>query len=132
MGKFKFTETEIKGKLTKYIEKEDGIELYFKITNNIEYLVDLRQIDVEIIWWSTGGLVVENEALTKIKDNDVKYINAIKYSEIVSIPVKVVKQNDKYSVITNYTNEELNELNIKNSYKIKLHDRIIVKDEEEV
>lgn len=120
---------EIKGELTKICETEDGIELYFKITNGIEYLVDLREIEIEIIWWGTSGLIIENTALNKYENKEIYYVYAVKYSEIVRVPVKVSKQNDNYSVITNYTNEELKEMDLESIYKIKLHDRIIIKNE---
>jgi len=119
---------EIKGELVRYEEKEDGIETYFKITNGIEELIDLREIELEIIWWKTTGLVVSKEALVKYEDKEAYYVYAIKYSEIVEVPVKVSKQNDKYAIVTNYSKEELQELQIETDYTIKLHDRLIIRN----
>lgn len=118
---------EIKGKLVKTEEVDDGIELCFKITNGIEHLIDLREIEVEIIWWQSSGLVINNEALVKYDNKEAYYIHAVKYSEIVSIPVNIKKQNDKYSVIENYDYEKLTNLGLETKYKIKLHDRVIIK-----
>lgn len=120
---------EIKCELIKKNEQQDGIELVLKITNGIEKLVNAREIEVEIILWQTSGLIINNEALKKYTNKDIFYLNAIRYSEIVQIPVKILKQNDKYSVIDNYTNEELNELDLTSKYKIKVYDRIIVSNE---
>lgn len=117
----------IKGELTNINKQDDGIEVYFKITNGVEYLVDLRTIAVEIIWWNSTGLVVNNEALYKYENKDIYYLNVIKYSKLVDIPVNIVKQNDKYSIVDNYDNETLESLAIKNNYIIKLHDRVFVK-----
>ncbi|MBR6688394.1 MAG: hypothetical protein IKL68_00045 [Clostridia bacterium] len=121
----------LEAELTKTVEVEDGYELYFKITNGIEYIVDLRKIEIEIVWWKKTGLVVMNELLNKYDNKDANYIYAVKYSEVVKVPVKVVRQNDKYSVIDNYSKEELKELQIETDYKIKLHDRIILKANKE-
>lgn len=118
---------EIKGKLVKVEETAGGIELCFKITNGIEHLVDLREIEVEIIWWQSSGLVINNEALVKYNNKDAYCIYAVKYSEIVDIPVRIKKQNDNYSVIENYDYEQLTDLGLETKYKIKLHDRVIIK-----
>ena len=117
----------LKGYLKKVNETEDGIELFFLITNGVEELADLRDVEIEIVWWSRTGLTVSTDILKKYDNKEVYYINAIKYSEIVDIPVKIVKKTDKFAVITNYSNEELEELGIDTDYKIKLYDRIIIK-----
>ena len=117
----------IEAELSKVSERDDGYELYFKVTNGIENIIDLRKIEIEIVWWKKSGLVVRNELLNKYNNKDVNYIYAVKYSEVVEIPVNVIRQNDKYSIIDNYTNEELENLGIETKYKIKLHDRIILK-----
>ena len=117
----------IVAELSKVEETEDGYELYFKVTNGIENIIDLRKIEVEIVWWKKTGLVVMNELLNTYENSEASYIYAVKYSDVVKVPVKIVRQNDKYSVVDNYTVEELEELNIESDYKIKLHDRIILK-----
>lgn len=120
---------EIKATLIGLEETDAGTELYFKVTNGIEQLIDLREIEIEIIWWKSKGLVIKNEALIKYENKDAYYINAIKYSEIVQIPVDVVRRNDKFAVITNYDKEKLKELGLETNYSIKLHDRIIIKNQ---
>lgn len=120
---------EIKAKLAKVIQVEDGFELYFKVTNGIEELMDLREIEIEIIWWKTTGLVINNSALKKYDNKEAYYVYTIKYPNEVKIPVKIKRQNDKYSVIVNYEKQELEELGLESIYRIKLHDRIIIKDE---
>ena len=71
--------------------------------------------------------MVRNELLNKYESIDANYIYAVKYSEIVKVPAKIVRQNDKFSIIDNYTKEELEEMQLETIYKIKLHDRIILK-----
>lgn len=115
---------ELEAVLQKVVENENDIELYFKISNGIEELVDLRDIEVEIVWWQRSGMVVLNKAI--FKENDISYINVIKYSETVKIPVKVLRSNDTYSIITNYETEELETIGVSTDYEIKLHDRVVI------
>lgn len=115
---------ELEATLQKVVENDNDIELYFKISNGIEELVDLRDIEIEIVWWQRSGMVVLNKAI--IKENDISYINVIKYSETVKIPVKVLRSNDTYSIITNYETEELETIGVSTDYEIKLHDRVVI------
>lgn len=115
---------ELEAELVKFVENEEEIELYFKITNGIEELVDLRDIEIEIVWWQRTGMIVLNTAV--FEENGISYINVIKYSETVKIPVKVLRKNDTYSMVTNYDYEELEELGISTDYEIKLHDRVVI------
>lgn len=115
---------ELEAVLQKVVENENDIELYFKISNGIEELVDLRDIEVEIVWWQRSGMVVLNKAI--FKENDISYINVIKYSETVKIPVKVLRSNDTYSIITNYETKELETIGVSTDYEIKLHDRVVI------
>lgn len=117
---------ELQAELIKYDENEENIDIYFKITNGIEELVNLRNVELEIVWWEKEGFIAPNKAIFKI--GDVDYINVIKYSDVVSIPIKVLKQNDTYSVIRNFETEELQQLGITLEYEIKLHDRVTIKN----
>ena len=117
----------IEAEILKSVECDDGCEVVFKITNGIENITDLRKIEMEIVWWKKTGLVAMNDILNKYDNTDAHYIYAVKYSEVVKVPVKIVRQNDKYSVVDNFSSDELKELGLETDYKIKLHDRIIYK-----
>lgn len=122
------------------VEEENSRLLIFKITNGLEMLANYRKITFDIIWWSYSGLKVPNEALIKevapqggsLAGKDVYYIvrNRMGYTD--KILIKVLKQNDDYSIITNYTNEELKEKmgytekELKQVKTIVLHDEIIL------
>lgn len=103
-------------------------------------LANYRKITFDIIWWSYSGLKVPNEALIKetakqgsMVGQDIYFIvrNRMGYTD--KILIKVLKQNDSYSLITNYTNEELKEklgytdTELKQVKTIVLHDEIILK-----
>ena len=124
-----------------YIVEEENSKLFiFKITNGLEMLANYRKITFDIIWWSYSGLKVPNEALIKetikkggtMEEQDIYYIirNRMGYTD--KILIKILKQNESYSIITNYTNEELKEKmgyteeELKQVKTIVLHDEIIL------
>lgn len=117
---------ELLAELEKLVKTEDGVEIYFKVTNGIEHIIDLREVEIEVVWGYADGLIVPSDALNKYDNKEASYITVIKYSEYENIPVAVKLQNDNYSVVKNYTNEELQELGLESEYELKLYDRIIV------
>ncbi len=120
---------ELLGSLEKITKTEDGIEVYFKITNGIEHIIDLREVELEIVWGYAEGYIIPTEALNKYLDKDMYYISVIKYAEDVQIPIKLKLKNDNYAVVKNYTTEELQELNMESEYDVELYDRIIIESE---
>ena len=60
---------------------------------------------MDVIWWKYSGWKVSNSAL--VEKDDVVYINRVKAGIKEEIPVKVLRQNDTYSIVENYTEEEL-------------------------
>lgn len=98
---------EITAKIDYIVKEDDSILIIFKITNELELLSSYRKITFDVIWWNHSGLKVPNDAL--IKENEVYYIvrNRMGYTD--KIVVKILKQNSSYSIIANYTTEELKE-----------------------
>ena len=89
------------------------------------------KIQVDIIWWEYKGLKVSNSALVEEGNNIYVYRNKLGTEE--KILVKVLRQNDSFSIVDNYTNDELLEMgysedSLKNRSQIKLYDRIVIKD----
>lgn len=113
--------------------QEDGKTMVvFKINKNVEELIPYRKISLDVIWWSYSGLKVPNKAL--IKENDLTYIirNRTGYKD--KILVKVLKQNQDYSIIENYKTEELKGLGYKQEEitsmkSIGLYDEISIQKE---
>lgn len=109
----------------------NGRILVFKIKDDVEKLIEYRKISLDIIWWKYTGFKVSNDAI--LKDGDKTYIERSKAGYTDKILVKVERQNETYSIVKNYTNDELLELgyteeevsNMKN-LKVKLYDEIIL------
>ena len=107
-------------------EDEDKRVIVFKVTENVEELIEYRHVNVGIIWWSYQGLKVSNSSI--LEENDISYIEKRKAGFAEKIYVKVLRQNEVYSIVENYTDEELIELGFDSDY-IKDREMLNVYDE---
>lgn len=110
-------------------QEDDSVLIVFKITEGVEKLINYRKISMEVIWWSYTGLKVPNSSI--IEEGEKNYIirNRAGYSD--KILVKILRNNDKYSLIDNYTTTELETMGytldeIKTMKTITLHDEILL------
>lgn len=129
---------EITSEVVYLIQEEDTRLITFKITSGLELLANYRKITFDIIWWSYSGLKVPNTALVSEKRNtqdgekDLYFVIRNRAGYTDKIPVKVLKQNSAYSIITNYQSTELREKwgytesETKNLKTIVLHDEIMI------
>lgn len=117
---------EFLGKLERVKKTEDGIETYFKVTNGIENIVGLREVDIEVVWDYATGLIVPEKALNDYDDKQAKYVTAIKQAEYYNIPVYISGKNGQFVVIENYTDEQLQDIGLTSEYDLKLYDRILI------
>lgn len=121
--------TEVKGEITYIKEQEDGsILLIFKITKGVEELINYRKIAIDVVWWSDSGLKVANSAIRY--ENNIPYVIKNMAGYEYKIYVKIVSQNENYSIVKNYTTDEYRQLGfkdeeIKNMKKITLYDEIL-------
>ncbi len=92
-----------------------------------EELIEYRKISFNITWWNVSGLRVPNSSILE-DENGLKYVIRKKTEENQKVIVKVLKKNDKYSIITVYNTEELKALNIDidNYNKIEQYDTILL------
>ena len=90
----------------------------------------LVKIIVDVIWWEDHGLKIPNTSI--INENGKNYIIKNRADRKVKVLVKVLRNNDAYSIVDNYTTQELQEMGysleeIQNMYSIKQYDSIVVK-----
>lgn len=106
-------------------EKESLVVL--KIDKYVEELINYRKISFDIIWWSASGIKVPNTAL-HTDENDFNYIIRIRNGFEDRIYVKILKQNENYSIIENYSDTtELKEKGVSaedRRHKVSLYDEI--------
>ena len=106
--------TEIDAEIA-YISQENEEEnlIVLQIDKQIEELTNYRKISFDLIWWSYSGLKVPNQAI--IEQNGLHYVVRNRAGYLTKILVNVEKQNEKYSIVSNYTTEELKELGLTDS-----------------
>ncbi len=118
-----------------YISYEDNeVILVLELTEQVQELVSYRKISFDIIWWSHSGKKVPNSAIgTEQKgDNEVSYVVRTRAGYQDKIWIKVTKKNEKYSIVENYTNTELQDLGysaeeINGRKTLTLYDEILKK-----
>ena len=118
-----------------YINVQDNNEyiIIFKIERCVEELINYRKISLNIIWWSYSGKKIPNSAIKYEKkgDNEVAYVIRTRAEYQDKILVKRLKSNEKYTIVTDYTSEELEQLGytpeeIKSRKTISLYDEILI------
>ena len=100
-----------------------------EIDKKISELANYRKISFDLIWWNESGLKVPNQAI--VEENGINYVVRNRAGYLDKIAVKVTKKNDKYSIVTNYSTNELKELGFSstdiNSMKsISIYDELIL------
>ena len=109
-------------------EQESGKMLVvFKLNTLTDELISYRKISLNITWWSITGIKVPNDAIIE-DENSQKYVLKKTSSGNEKIYIKVLKTNEKYSIIGSYTNEDLETLGLDTStYKgINVYDNIML------
>ena len=108
----------------------DGVLLVFEIKEAVESLINYRRIAFDIIWWSDSGIKIPNKAIKY--DGNLAYVirNRAGYEE--KIYIKILRQNENYSIVDNYSTQELQEagkdISATDSKKsISLFDEVIMK-----
>lgn len=112
-------------------EENDCRIVVFKINDLPEKLINYRKMSVGVIWWETTGLKVPNSALIE-RDGEM-YIQRNRAGYSAEVLVKVLQQNDAYSIVDNYSSKELQEKGysydeIQNRYTIKQYDKINIQN----
>ena len=116
-----------------HIKNEDNKRiLVFKIDEKVADLLEYRKISMDIIWWKYTGWKISNSCIleTTKNDNEISYVEKNRAGYTEKILVKVLRQNENYSIVKNYEKEELRELGfseneISDMTSINLYDEII-------
>lgn len=110
-------------------ENEEETLLVLEIDEQIEELTNYRKNSFDLIWWSYSGLKVPNSAI--VEQDGLNYVVRNRNGYLTKILVNVKKQNSKYSIIKNYTTDQLLELGFSNKEinsmkSINLYDEVII------
>lgn len=119
---------EIPAKIVEKKEQESGKQLIiFEITDSVIDLIKYRKISFDVIWWSDSGLKIANSAIKY--EGDFAYVIRNRAGLKEKILVKVLRKNDKYSIVENYTYAELKEAgydmsSLSNRKTISVYDQV--------
>ena len=99
---------EISAKIVyKSVESDDKVLLVFEINDSVVDLIKYRKTSFDIIWWSDSGLKIPNSAIKY--DGEFAYVIRNRAGLKEKILVKVLRKNEKYSIVENYSYTELEE-----------------------
>ena len=99
----------LKAKVTYIHEEVDGARvIIFETTDYSEELISYRKLSIDVVWWSDSGLRVPNSAI--ITEGDLHYVMRNRAGYLDKILVKILRQNENYAIVDDYTTEELKEL----------------------
>lgn len=121
----------VEAKISYVISEEDGsATLFFNIHEGIDELLQYRKTSFDIIWWNASGYKIPNSSI--ITQNDLNYVIRTKSGYLEKVLIKIKKQTDNYSIVTNYSSSEIKELTIDENAKtsIVLYDEILLKPTE--
>lgn len=104
--------------------------LVFEIKQDVESLINYRKIAFDIIWWSDYGMKVPNKAIKY--DGNFAYVIRTRAGYEEKILVKVLRKNDNYSIVDNYSTQELQEAGydtstMESKKSISLYDELAIK-----
>ena len=126
---------ETKAVIQNKIEEDDGsVTITIKIEKNVEELISYRKISFDVIWWSAKGYRIPNESIKEI--DNLNYVVRNRGGYYTKILVKILKQNDEYSIVESYDTDELKEMGytttqIYNMRNISIYDEIVLNPTEE-
>lgn len=109
------------------VQENGKVLIVFKVNTLTDELRSYRKISFNITWWSFAGIKVPNDAIIE-DENHSKYVLRKNSAGTTKCYVKILKTNEKYSIISSYSVEDLTALGIDiNTYKgINVFDTIML------
>ena len=109
------------------VQENGKVLIVFKVNTLTDELRSYRKISFNITWWSFAGIKVPNDAILE-DENHSKYVLRKNSVGTTKCYVKILKTNEKYSIISSYSVEDLTTLGIDiNTYKgINVFDTIML------
>lgn len=110
-------------------ENEDETLIILEINKQISELANYRKISFDLIWWNSSGLKVPNQAI--VESDGLSYVVRNRAGYLDKILVNVKRKNDKYSIVTSYSTDELKNLgfsstDIQSMKTISIYDELIL------
>lgn len=124
---------EISAKIIQINEESGSNVVIFELNQMSSNLINHRKVAVDVIWWKQSGYKVPNQAIRteEVDGNQLNYIVRNRSGVQSKMLVKIIRQTDKFSIISSYEAKELQKLgfdetDIRNDKKISNYDEIIL------
>ena len=118
----------LEGTLIKNIQTDQFNYSIFHISNGIEDLIDNRLLDVEIIWNREEGMAVLKNAIKRNTEDTYYYVTLVNGGQYMDIPIKIVSSSDTVCIVTNFSKEERESLNITTTSTLQMYDVLVVQE----
>lgn len=107
--------------------ENEKVVVIFKLNVMSDELIEYRKISFNITWWSKSGIKIANDAIVEDAEGK-KYVVKEKAGIYSKVLVNVLKKNDKYSIVENYTAEDYEKQGIDASLygKISQYDMVLM------
>ena len=116
---------ELESEIVQINKEDNNVLIVLKTDRLTEELINYRKISFDLVWWSSTGLKVPNHAI--VEKDGLNYV--VRAGYLSKLLVKVLRQNDKYSIVDSYSTDELNKMgykDISNYKKITIYDEILL------
>lgn len=110
----------------KYQQENGKMLIILKLDTLIDELISYRKISFNITWWTASGLKIKNSSIVE-GENGLKYVIRKKTGNYSKMLVKVLRKNEKYSIVDTYKDSELEALKVDMSkyIKISIYDKLL-------
>ena len=103
---------QISAEIVNILDEKDARVIIFEVQESIQELLSNRKISFDIIWWSESGKKVPNLAIGYEEKNgmQIPYVIRTRAGYDDMIVIKILKQNQKYSIVDNVEIEEMRKM----------------------
>lgn len=103
---------QINAEIVNILDEKDARVIIFEVQESIQELLSNRKISFDIIWWSESGKKVPNLAIGYEEKNgmQIPYVIRTRAGYDDTIVIKILKQNQKYSIVDNVEIEEMRKM----------------------
>ncbi len=121
-----FENTTYYSQLIKLTQDEEYNYCLFKISNEIDNIVDYRKLSCEVVWKTQSGMAIPTNAIYKDEEKGYDYVLMVYGAEYIRVPINIVASSDSIVIADNLEKEEIESLGLDPTFKIELYDQLVI------
>lgn len=121
-----FENTTYYSQLIKLTQDEEYNYCLFKISNEIDNIVDYRKLSCEVVWKTQSGMAIPTNAIYKDEEKGYDYVLMVYGAEYIRVPINIVASSDSIVIADNLEKEEIESLGLDPIFKIELYDQLVI------